>query len=322
MDIFRFIDSADIRRYLAEIQYRFSTEEKMFLIWYCKSATLNEKITAWQEIVGYVQGCPWDYAMDIRERVAAYIELQEKMLGQFQSAGSCVYQYKLIDSLTEETDSGSVYRSYEDCLAAAKIAARTAGCCKLEIRKEPLDAAEHSRRIGTCLFNQDGEIMQINCLPTDAEDMMTYLLFEEMWFAFPTPFHSGDIVCSRFSPDEPFVLTDMVTWDSERIMKELPPSEYDRQMLDCADYTIERLLWQGDSRIMGAFGYRAEGGLIRRQKAPICDYLDLEYYRGSLDQSHKILQPVSSYLKGNCGIEFLLNAYCLLRQSTLAEQAE
>ena len=127
MDIFRFIDSADIRRYLAEIQYRFSTEEKMFLIWYCKSATLNEKIAAWQEIVGYVQGCPWDYAMDIRERVAAYIELQEKMLGQFQSAGSCVYQYRL--AAAEETDSGSVYRSYEDCLAAAKIAARTAGCC-------------------------------------------------------------------------------------------------------------------------------------------------------------------------------------------------
>lgn len=322
MDIFRFIDSADIRRYLVEIQYRFSTEEKMFLIWYCKSATLNEKIAAWQEIVGYVPSCPWDDAWDIRERVAAYIELQEEMLGQFQSADSYVYQYKLIDSLTGETDSGSVYRSYKDCLAAAIHAAHAAGCCKLEIRKEPLNAAEHSRRIGTCLFNQDGEIMQINCLPTDAEDMMTYLLFEEMWFAFPTPFHSGDIVCSRFSPNEPFVLTDMVTWDSERMIKELPPSEYDRQVLDCADWTVERLLKQGDSRIMGAFGYRAEGNLIRREKAPICDYLDLEYYRGTLDSSHKILQPVSTYLKGNCGIEFLLNAYCLLRQSTLLGQAE
>ena len=96
-------------------------------------------------------------------------------------------------------------------------------------------------------------------------------------------------------------------------MKELPPSEYDRQVLDCADWTVERLLKQGDSRIMGAFGYRAEGN---------CDYLDLEYYRGSLDSSHKILQPVSTYLKGNCGIEFLLNAYCLLRQSTLPGQAE
>lgn len=292
----------------------------MFLIWYCKAATLNEKIAAWQEIVGGVPSCPWDCALDIRERVAAYIELQEEMLGQFQAADSCVYQYRL--AAAEETDLGSVYRSYKDCLAAAKIAAQAVSCCKLEIRKEPLDAAEHSRRIDTCLFNQDGEIMQIHCLPTDAEDMMTYLLFEEMWFAFPTPFHSGDIVCSRFSPDEPFVLTDMVTWDSERMIKELPPSEYDRQLLDCADWTVERLLERGDSRIMGAFGYRAEGGLIRREKAPICDYLDLEYYRRPLDPSHKILQPVSSYLKKSCGIEFLLNAYCLLRQSILPEQAE
>ena len=126
----------------------------MFLIWYCKTATQNEKIAAWQEIVGYVPSCPWDYALDIRERVAAYIELQEEMLGQFQAA----------DSLTGETDSGSVYRSYKDCLAAAIHAAHAVGCCKLEIRKEPLNAAEHCRRIGTCLFNQDGEIMQINCL--------------------------------------------------------------------------------------------------------------------------------------------------------------
>ena len=51
-----------------------------------------------------------------------------------------------------------------NCLAAAIHAAHAAGCCKLEIRKEPLNAAVHSRRIGTCLFNQDGEIMQINCL--------------------------------------------------------------------------------------------------------------------------------------------------------------
>lgn len=99
----------------------------MLLIWYCKSATLNEKIAAWQEIVGYVPSCPWDDAWDIRERVAAYIELQEEMLGQFQSADSYVYQYKLIDSLTGETDSGSVYRSYKDCLAAAIHAAPGCG---------------------------------------------------------------------------------------------------------------------------------------------------------------------------------------------------
>ena len=82
MDIFRFIDSADIRRYLVKIQYRFSTEEKMLLIWYCKSATLNEKIAAWQEIVGYVPSCPWDDAWDIRERVAARFGILREMAQQ------------------------------------------------------------------------------------------------------------------------------------------------------------------------------------------------------------------------------------------------
>lgn len=123
MDIFRFIDSADIRRYLAEIQYRFSTEKKMFLIWYCKTATLNEKIAAWQEIVGYVPSCPWDYAWDIRERVAAYIELQEEMLGQFQAADSCVYQYRL--AAAEETDSGGVYRVFSQMARRALCADRS-----------------------------------------------------------------------------------------------------------------------------------------------------------------------------------------------------
>ena len=52
------------------------------------------------------------------------------------------------------------------------------------------------------------------------------------------------------------------------MMKEFPPSEYDRQVLDCADGTVERLLRQGDSRIMGAFGYRTEGGLIRQSILP------------------------------------------------------
>lgn len=138
MGIFRFIDSADIRRYLAEIRYLFSTEEKMFLIWYCKTATLNEKIAAWQEIVGDVPSCPWDDALDIRERVAAYIELQEEMLGQFQSADSCVYQYKLIDSLTGETDSGSVVSQ----LQGLSCPCDTCGtCCGLLQTGDPQETA-------------------------------------------------------------------------------------------------------------------------------------------------------------------------------------
>ena len=203
MDIFRFIDSADIRRYLVEIQYRFSTEEKMFLIWYCKSATLNEKITAWQEIVGYVQGCPWDYALDIRERVAAYIELQEKMLGQFQSAGSCVYQYRL--AAAEET-------------------------------------------VSECSDN----------------------------------------------------------W------------------LSNLDRTLARMRVRGDVSDMTCSGYTMSGDPGETIPFVFHDhllhnYLDLEYYRGPL--IHKLLKPISDFLKGDCNIEFLLNTYCLAQQQAMLENS-
>ena len=99
MDIFRFIDSADIRRYLVEIQYRFSTEEKMFLIWYCKTATLNEKIAAWQEIVGYVQGCPWDYAQDAIQTYSdgEWLTAKGTTLGADDGIG-CAMELAILDS--------------------------------------------------------------------------------------------------------------------------------------------------------------------------------------------------------------------------------
>ena len=206
MDIFRFINSADIRRYLAEIRYRFSTEEKMFLICYCKTATLNEKIAAWQEIVGYVPSCPWDYALDIRERVAAYIELQEKMLGQFQSAGSCVYQ---------------------DRLAAAE------------------------ETVSECSDN----------------------------------------------------------W------------------LSNLDRTLARMRVRGDVSDVTCSGYTVSGNpgeaipLVFNDEFFICDYLDLEYYRGQLKGIHKLLKPISDFLKGDRSIEYLLNTYCLAQQQAMLENS-
>ena len=46
MDLFRFINSKDIRDYLRQIDYSFTAPEAAFLVWQCRSATLKEKITA------------------------------------------------------------------------------------------------------------------------------------------------------------------------------------------------------------------------------------------------------------------------------------
>lgn len=44
MDIGRFVDSAAIRAYLKEQNYPFSAQEAAFLVYHCKTASLEERL--------------------------------------------------------------------------------------------------------------------------------------------------------------------------------------------------------------------------------------------------------------------------------------
>lgn len=46
MDIGRFVDSAAIRAYLKEQNYPFSAQEAAFLVYHCKTASLEERVRA------------------------------------------------------------------------------------------------------------------------------------------------------------------------------------------------------------------------------------------------------------------------------------
>lgn len=49
--------------------------------------------------------------------------------------------------------------------------------------------------------------------------------------------------------------------------------------------------------------------------------MDLEYYRGPLKGIHKLLGPISDFLKGDRNIEYLLNTYCLAQQQAMLENS-
>ena len=65
MDIFRFIDSNAIRAYLKEQDYPFSTQEAAFLVYYCKTATLEEKVQAWEEIIRTTPNCSMEKRLNM-----------------------------------------------------------------------------------------------------------------------------------------------------------------------------------------------------------------------------------------------------------------
>ena len=57
MDIFRFINSRDIREYLKIRNYPFTSLEAAWLIYQCRCATIKEKHEAWQELIQTMPDC-------------------------------------------------------------------------------------------------------------------------------------------------------------------------------------------------------------------------------------------------------------------------
>lgn len=166
----------------------------------------------------------------------------------------------------------------------------------------------------------------MECRALNVRDTELSIAFEGMWFDFPTPFHAGDIVCSHRSPDEPFVLIDLCTWDAETLRRELSVSEYSDNWMSSLNRTLARMRARGDASDMTCCGYTVSGG--SGETIPfvfydhlLCNYLDLEYSREPLKGVHNLLKPISSFLKGNRSIEFLLNTYCLARQQAALEKS-
>ena len=100
MDLFRFIDSKDIREHLRQIGYPFTAPEAAFLVWQCRNATLKEKFAAWREIIETMPDCsltrrkeePIGNCHDFLRR---HIASQETLLKEFPSGKNCVYRYEI-----------------------------------------------------------------------------------------------------------------------------------------------------------------------------------------------------------------------------------
>lgn len=327
MNIYRFMDSRDMREHLQKLNYAFTTPEAAFLVYWCKAAALEERIAAWREIIDTMPNCSvaerlhQDAIPDFHQFLRDYIDLQERELRRFKEPDGCVYVCELSrrGELCGDMEFGP-FSDFDRCLSEAIRRAAEEETVGLRIFKRPMDPGEDSPREDYCILTPQGEVCQLECRALNDRDTDLSIAFEGMWFDFPTPFHAGDIVCSHRKPDEPFVLTDLCTWDAETLRRELPVSEFSDKWLSNLDRTLARMRARGDTSDMTCRGYTVSGDpgeaipFVFNDDFFICDYLDLEYYRGPLEGIYKLLKPVSNFLKGDHSIEFLLNTYCLLLQ--------
>ena len=91
MDIYRFINSHDIREYLESISYVFSPLEAAWLIEKCRTATLKEKHEAWRELLQTmpdvpVEERPWtDARPSLHAFLREYIRFQDDLVAELYS---------------------------------------------------------------------------------------------------------------------------------------------------------------------------------------------------------------------------------------------
>lgn len=327
MNIFRFIDSKDIREHLEKLNYRFNTQEAAYLIWHCKSATLSEKENAWNRIIETMPNCNLQKRInmieipDFHAFLKKHIDIQKLMVQNFIRKDDCIYSFsikyrnKIGNKDYYESD---VFSDYTKCLDACTKEMSSLNCDRAQIEKRPINnyynIGNHS---SSCDVNKQGDIMEIDCCQgLDDDSFDIYYAFQGMWFDFPTPFHCGDIVYNAISDDDPFVLTEISTWNEEKIRCEVPPIEYPEVFYQSRNRILDKVCNTGDNSDMGVWGY----GIVENDKNALCvlrdryvsDYLNLELYKKPYSAKDKLLLVISleyAHTKEHCGIDELLNKY-------------
>ncbi len=124
-----YINSKDIRKYLADIDYKFSSLEAAWLVYQSKNLTLKEKHAAWQDIVATMPDCivesgHLDKPIESLHRMLEdYISMQKTIFDIFFTNDvQEFHQYVLIygDQSHENYDESVCFAEYNSCLTSMK----------------------------------------------------------------------------------------------------------------------------------------------------------------------------------------------------------
>ena len=230
MNIFRFINSKDIRRYLREIQYQFTVPEAAFLIYMSRIVPLKEKFDAWQKIINTMPDCSLEERLNMKaipsfhRFLEDYMALQKKMLACFYRKEQAIYTIEFFEKEPGKydwVDLGLYFPDYQTAVSNLTENWLEDDVEKIRITKHYFadGATEQEKKLW---IETD---RQLNVLSLGEKDCLsdsesgTAITFEGMWFSFPTPFHRGDVLIDQRAPDSPIVLQDISTWGQEELLR-------------------------------------------------------------------------------------------------------
>ena len=324
MDFYQFINSKDIREYLIKNKYEFSSLEKAFIV-FQSYLPLKKKLKAYSEIIANSEDVPFireDEGINypsLKEYLKDYIIYMDKVLNEFAiNNDDAIYTYEYFfyrPNGREWTPSTFFSKNLEEIKryineVKNKPMYRESG---FMIKKVYLE--EEYKEI-SIIYNHDNEIISFDCPMDDEEATLCYAL-NNLWFDIPTPFKKGDIIIFRqnpYLPNKPVtpkVLTSISSWSLEKMKKD--------GFIE-ADFNDDNYLTElNDMKENGyvnqmTASYYFVGDDFGLYRDLDCNYLDVEYYQGKIQNEDRLLNALSMYIKGELYLDEFLQALSIIKK--------
>lgn len=290
MDIFRFINSRDIREYLKIRNYPFTSLEAAWLIYQCRCATIKEKHEAWQELIQTMPDCAvaerphTAHHESLHQFLKEYIRTEDEILDWFfRNEKDAIYNCEFWE-YAMWCPGGEYFDSFQKCLKA--YTDRRLGKMTFKITKQILN----SDQCTYVIFSADNEPLKFDTswYPEGGDEIL-YGVLGGLEFDFPTPFIKGDILCeSEVYEMNPSLRADLF------VITDLPACSKNESYRDGCRMKV----W--------GFFLKYDGTL---QYEDMYNYMNLEYFRGELSGKKRILKALSNYIKGEIDVGLFANAY-------------
>ena len=196
MDIFRFINSKDIRAYLKETDYKFNSLEAAWLVYQCSDATVDEKHKAWKEIIETMPDCRIEERRNTAPQeslhafLQKYMEIEDRMISDFcdEEHGDTfsdnkpyVYRFEYIYKDGSKYDWGTVFSCYDALLETVMEPGEEVAyirCIKMRIDRL-------SRWTQSVLISPKLEVLSVDPgIPDDMDNDIYFGVFDGLWFYF------------------------------------------------------------------------------------------------------------------------------------------
>lgn len=358
MDIHSFFNSRDVADYLRSEKHEFTAAEAAYIVYRSDTATLDEKLAAWQEIVDTMPDCPVCHsALDPyfkrdckseHQFLREYIFTKKLMLRKFMDSEGCVYMPHELRCTPETAirycgDERSLwtegmldpYSSFDKCIDSLRHDDEGAPeFDRYRIAKREIDARARGTG-GNITLDEQFRVLEVHAsdVAWTCRDVSDYEYVDAhlccAFLELPIPFKRGDIVIDRTARDpRPFVFDCLKFWDSAmlarhgHVLSAKRAEKIDRYVANW------RARGSKDNSYMPALGWSLAPGSMTALIDPCflaydpfgaChNYLDLEYYHEPLEGELRLLEVASQWARGEIDLVFAVNNAALISAETRA----